>query len=133
MGLPNRRSSRLIGFESPGDFLTGDRYSLTAGSGDHRGQPAGAGQPRPLSGTAGHERRIKEGHVRQIERKSRPVAADHLIDAPVRSGPERHVEAWRAWSDCGDGGRVHLILDRQAQQLWLLPSDETLIDPRSMG
>jgi hypothetical protein len=43
------------------------------------------------------------------------------------------VQAWCAWSDCGDGGRVHLILDRQAQQLWLLPSDETLIDPRSMG
>jgi hypothetical protein len=54
------------------------------------------------------------------------------------SGPESAagatpVQAWRAWSDCGDGGRVHLILDRQAQQLWLLPSDETLIDPRSMG
>jgi hypothetical protein len=43
------------------------------------------------------------------------------------------IQAWRAWSDCGDGGRVHLILDRQAQQLWLLPSDETLIDPRSTG
>jgi len=43
------------------------------------------------------------------------------------------VQAWRAWSDCGDGRQIHLILDRQAQQVWLLPSDETLIDPRSMG
>ena len=52
------------------------------------------------------------------------------VESPAGATP---VQAWRAWSDCGDGGCVHLILDRQAQQLWLLPSDETLVDPRSIG
>ena len=42
------------------------------------------------------------------------------------------VQAWRAWADCGDGRQFHLIIDPHAQQLWLLPADETLMDPRSM-
>jgi len=42
------------------------------------------------------------------------------------------VQAWRAWADCGDGRQFHLIIDPHAQQLWLLPAAETLMDPRSM-
>lgn len=70
--------------------------------------------------------------MRQIERKSRPVVADHLDEAPVRSGPERHVEAWRAWAGCGDGGQVHLIIDPPAQQVRLLPADDYSTTSRSL-
>lgn len=63
-------------------------------------------------------------------------AAEPGWPRPSASSRARHeapVQAWRAWTDCGDGEQVHLILDRRAQQLWLLPADEPHIDPRSLG
>ena len=69
--------------------------------------------------------RLKDGLVERHQ-------GSRVSDAEPSADP-MPIQAWRAWTDCGDGGQVHLILDRQAQQLWLLPSDESHIDPRSTG
>jgi len=73
--------------------------------------------PRPKRGTERHAERHQGSRVSGVESAAAPTP----------------IQAWRAWADCGDGRQVHLILDRQAQQLWLLPSDESHLDPRSMG
>jgi hypothetical protein len=74
------------------------------------------GKPRP--------ERWKETHM-QRPRGSQDSGVESAADATP-------VQAWRAWADCGDGRQVHLILDPQAQQVWLLPADDTHLDPRSM-
>ena len=63
----------------------------------------------------------------QVERPD--GARDSGVGSGARADP---MQAWRAWADCGDGRQFHLIIDPHAQQLWLLPADETLMDPRSM-
>jgi len=68
----------------------------------------------------------------QIEPESRPAGVNHREGAPVHRSSERHVEAWRAWAGCGDGGQVHLIIDPPAQQVWLLPADDNSTTPRSL-
>ena len=57
---------------------------------------------------------------------------NHHEGVPVCSGSESHVQAWRAWTGCGDGGQVHLIIDPPAKQVWLLPAGEPKPDPRSV-
>jgi len=52
--------------------------------------------------------------------------------APICSGRDRQVQAWRAWAGCGDGGQVHLIIDSPARQIWLWPADEPNSTPRSV-
>ena len=74
------------------------------------------GKPRPEFWT--------EGYVER-PRGSQDTGIESAADATP-------VQAWRAWAGCGDGRQVHLILDRQAQQVWLLSADGTHFDPRSM-
>ncbi len=57
--------------------------------------------------------------------------AAHDSGAGPAAGPKA-VQAWRAWSCCGDGNQIHLIIDPQAQQVWLLPADDYTNPPRSM-
>jgi hypothetical protein len=52
-------------------------------------------------------------------------------DPTARGGRTGWVQAWRAWTGCGDGGQVDLIIDLQARETWLLPAEETNIIPRS--
>lgn len=59
--------------------------------------------------------------------------------AVVRSGLGRPANAanvplqsWRAWSGCGDGVQLHLVLDPAVGQVWLLPAEETPMDARSI-
>jgi hypothetical protein len=63
---------------------------------------------------------------------SRPAAVDDREGPHVSNGPDRYVQAWRAWADCGDGGQVHLIIDPPARRVWLLPADESNYTPRSV-
>lgn len=42
------------------------------------------------------------------------------------------LQAWRAWSGCGDGVQLHLVLDPAAGQVWLLPAEETFVHARSI-
>ena len=51
---------------------------------------------------------------------------------PVGLGSERQVQAWRAWSDCGDGDQVQLVLDRSARQVRLLPAEAYPATTRSV-
>lgn len=56
-----------------------------------------------------------------------------LGESPALSADRRApVQAWRAWAGCGDGRQIHLIIDLEAQQVWLLSADDSNFDPRSM-
>jgi hypothetical protein len=56
----------------------------------------------------------------------------HSQRAGARADPDKQVQAWRAWSDCGDGAQIQLIIDPSARQVWLLRAGEPKTDPRSM-
>ena len=42
------------------------------------------------------------------------------------------LQSWRAWSGCGDGAQLHLVIDPAAGQVWLLPAEETPMHARSI-
>jgi hypothetical protein len=63
---------------------------------------------------------------------SRPAVVDGRERQPVGHNPDRCVQAWCAWADCGDGGQVNLIIDSPARQIWLWPADEHNNIPRSV-
>jgi len=42
------------------------------------------------------------------------------------------LQSWRAWSGCGDGAQLHLVLGPAAGQMWLLPAEETPMHARSI-
>jgi len=57
-------------------------------------------------------------------------------NSPQQAGSLAHrgerVQAWHAWSACGDGAQVHLIIDPTARQVWLLQAGEPNTDRRSV-
>jgi len=65
------------------------------------------------------------------DRHGDPHRAAQDSGAVSAAGP-KPVQAWRAWSCCGDGHQIHLIIDPQAQQVWLLPADDYTNPPRSV-
>jgi hypothetical protein len=42
------------------------------------------------------------------------------------------LQSWRAWSGCGDGAQLDLVIDPAAGQVWLLPAEETPMHARSI-
>ena len=51
------------------------------------------------------------------------------LEANVATVP---LQSWRAWSECGDGAQLHLVIDPAAGQVWLLPADGTPTQARSI-
>ena len=63
-------------------------------------------------------------------RPARPDGpSNQLSDTTVSAAP---LQTWRAWSGCGDGGQLHLVIDPAAGQVWLLPAEETPMPTRSI-
>jgi len=57
--------------------------------------------------------------------------------AQSRTGPQADaaaapLQSWRAWSGCGDGAQLHVVIDPAAGQVWLLPAEEAPIRARSI-
>lgn len=69
--------------------------------------------------------RLEPGSTAQSVGRSAMGQPANADDSPLQS--------WRAWSECGDGVRLHLVLDPAAGQVWLLPAEETLVHARSIG
>jgi len=42
------------------------------------------------------------------------------------------IQSWRAWSGCGDGAQLHLVIDAAAGKVWLLPAGESPMRARSI-
>lgn len=59
-------------------------------------------------------------------------AAGSRASMPAPSARRAPLQAWRAWSGCGDGRQVHLIIDPRAQQVWLLPAEDAARPSRSV-
>ena len=51
------------------------------------------------------------------------------LEANAATAP---LQSWRAWSGCGDGAQLHLVIDPAAGQVWLLPAEETPMHARSI-
>lgn len=58
-------------------------------------------------------------------------AAHPEQSVPASSAHRAPVQAWRAWSGCGDGRPVYLIIDPRAREVWLLPARDAARDSRS--
>jgi hypothetical protein len=65
----------------------------------------------------------QDGAGRSVGRRGPDLQAGAGVDS---------VQSWRAWSGCGDGAQLHLVIDSAAGQVWLLPAEEAPMHARSI-
>ena len=58
-----------------------------------------------------------------------PAVRNRTGDQAYAAAP---LQSWCAWSECGDGAQLHLVIDPAAGQVWLLPAEGTPTQARSI-